>query len=143
MVGVYGVMSYAVADRTREPAVRLAIGAEPGRILSLVLRRSIRLVVAGAAIGIVLAVVVGRFLSTMLFGVSSTDPLTFAAVTVRLLVVAIVASCRRAVRRASIRSARCASNDCRSVTPAHRTITAISCEGAPRPQAFLPRTRTK
>ncbi len=101
LVGIYGVMSYAVASRTREIGVRLALGASPNGVLALVLARGIRLAVIGAVLGVMLAAIVGRSLDRMLYSVTPSDPLTFAVVTGVLIGVAVVGSylpARRAMR---------------------------------------------
>ncbi len=101
LVGIYGVMSYAVTSRAREIGVRLALGAAPGGVLALILARGMRLAMAGAVIGIALAAVVARSLDAMLYSVTPGDPVTFAAVTGLLIAVAAAASylpARRAMR---------------------------------------------
>jgi putative ABC transport system permease protein len=100
-VGIYGVMSYAARQRTREIGIRIAIGATSRTILTLLLGRSFVLVVAGIAAGLVGAVALTRALRTLLFGVSTSDPLVFAGVTAALAAVAMVAAwvpARRATR---------------------------------------------
>ncbi len=100
-IGVYGVLAFTVSERTREIAVRMALGARTGEVLRLVLRRGLLLVLAGNAIGVASALAVTRLLSAMLFGVSAADPLTFAVVTATLIVTALAASylpARRAAR---------------------------------------------
>ncbi len=100
-VGIYGVMSYAVSQRTQEIGVRLALGAAERHIFALVVGESLRLAAAGLAIGLVLALAVGRALKTLLFGVGGADPVTFAATAVLLAGVACVAAfvpARRAMR---------------------------------------------
>jgi putative ABC transport system permease protein len=91
-VGVYGVISYSVAQRTREIGIRMAIGADRGDVLRMVLRQSLALALAGVAVGLACAAGVTRFLAGQLFGVSATDPLVFAAVACLLALVALVAS---------------------------------------------------
>ena len=100
-VGIYGVVSFAVTERTREMGVRMALGAARAEILRLMLARSLRPVVAGIAAGAVAALALGRFVASLLFGVAPGDPATFAAVAVALLAVALLASyvpARRATR---------------------------------------------
>jgi predicted permease len=99
-LGVYGVMGFTVSRRTREIGLRMALGAAPGRILLDVLRDGLLLVGPGLSLGIVAALVLARFLSSLLFGVTASDPLTFVAVAVVLLAVAAVA-CYIPGRRAS------------------------------------------
>jgi predicted permease len=99
-MGVYGVLSLSVTKRTREIGVRIALGAERGAIVRLVIGRGLKLVAGGAAAGILLSLVVSRQLERLLFGIGPTDPLTFAAVAVLLLITGAAASyfpARRAV----------------------------------------------
>ena len=90
-VGIYGVISYSVAQRTREIGVRMALGAQRGDVLSLLLGRGMLVAGIGIALGLTGAFALTRSLSTMLFGVTPTDPLTFAAVSLLLAMVAFVA----------------------------------------------------
>ena len=99
-IGVYGVLSYAVSQRTREIGVRMALGAPHGAVLRAALGKGIGLVAGGVVVGIIGAAAASRLLSGFLYGVSATDPTTYAAVGVFLLVVAVVASLIPA-RRAS------------------------------------------
>jgi predicted permease len=98
-VGIYGVMTYSVAQRTRELGIRTALGARPADILHQVLGQGMTLAFTGAAIGIVVALGVTRYLRSMLYGVAPTDLLTFAGVVVLLLVVSL-AACYIPARRA-------------------------------------------
>ena len=92
MAGIYGVMAYSVAQRTREFGVRMALGAEVADVLRLVLRQGLAIVAVGVALGILGSVALTRIMATLLFGVSATDPLTFAGVTIALALVALAAS---------------------------------------------------
>src|SRR6202011_6242177 len=85
VVGVYGVVSHNAASRTHEIGVRMALGARPGSVFSLVLRHAAFLVGTGIAIGLVAALAVTKFLSTFLVDVTSYDPVTFAAVAALLI----------------------------------------------------------
>jgi len=99
-IGIYGVMSYAVTQRTSEIGIRLALGAETRNITSLVIGNGLRLAGLGLAIGVVLALVLGRTLSSLLFNTASTDPVTFLGVVLVLATVALLAAYLPA-RRAS------------------------------------------
>ena len=99
-VGIYGVIAYGVAQRTREIGIRMAMGAASGPLLRMVLRQAMGPVLAGLALGLVAAVVASRVLRTMLFGVPAIDPMTFAAVSLFLLGVAL-AACYGPARRAA------------------------------------------
>jgi putative ABC transport system permease protein len=101
MVGIYGVMSYGVAQRTNEFGIRMTLGAQRGDMIGLVLKQGLGVAAIGAAVGIAAAVGATRLLSSLLFGVKPGDPLTLAAVSVILLVCALVACyipARRAMR---------------------------------------------
>jgi predicted permease len=91
-VGIYGVMSYAVARRTSEIGIRMALGANRADISWLVVRRALKLVLAGASLGMAGAAVLSRLLSTVLFEVSPLDPVTFLATPLFLLTVALLAT---------------------------------------------------
>jgi putative ABC transport system permease protein len=100
-VGVYGVMSYVVAQRRREMGIRMALGAEPVDVVRLVVRQAGRLALAGVVIGVAAALVLTRLLSGMLFEVGVHDPVTFAVVPVGLAAIALAAAyvpARRATR---------------------------------------------
>jgi len=99
-IGIYGVMGYAVAQRTREIGIRVALGAERSDIMTLIVRRGLTLTVIGAGIGLILALALTRVLESLLFGVSATDPLTFGAIVTLLIAVAQLA-CYFPARRAT------------------------------------------
>jgi putative ABC transport system permease protein len=100
-VGIFGVISYGVTQRVHEIGVRIALGASSGDVMGLVLRKGIKLALAGVAIGLVLSLAAGRLLSTLLFGVGARDPLTFIGLSVLIVGVAMLASylpARRAMK---------------------------------------------
>jgi predicted permease len=100
-VGVYGVMTLVVSERTPEVGVRLALGAEPARVLAMIVRQAALLAIVGVTIGVAAAFVLAPFMASQLFGVTSTDPMTFAAVPLLLVGVAVTAAlvpARRAMR---------------------------------------------
>jgi putative ABC transport system permease protein len=100
-VGVYGLISYSVAQRTREIGIRVALGARPRQVVSPIVREGMTLASIGVALGLVGSIAATRLISSFLFGVAPTDPLTFSAVAVLLLAVALLASyipSRRALR---------------------------------------------
>lgn len=92
VIGLYGVISFLVAQRTQEIGVRMALGAGRGDILRLVMGKSLRLIVWGTMVGLIAALAVLRVLSSLLFGVGSHDPATFVVVTLLLVAVALVAT---------------------------------------------------
>jgi putative ABC transport system permease protein len=106
VLGVYGVVSYAVARRTREMGIRLAVGASPTGIVRLLMREGMTLVVVGAAIGLALGMAATRLLEALLFGVRTGDPLTFVGAPLLLLAVGAVASLLPARRASRIDPAR-------------------------------------
>jgi ABC-type antimicrobial peptide transport system permease subunit len=100
-VGIYGVISYVVSQRTREIGVRVALGARAGDVSGLVLRHGLALAATGAVIGLVAAAALTRLMSSLLFGVRPVDPVTFAGVAVLLVAIALLACwlpARRAMR---------------------------------------------
>jgi len=101
-LGIYGVLAYLVSQRQREIGVRLALGAQRGDVLRLVVWRGLALAVVGVVVGLVGAVMLTRFMQGVLYGVEATDPLTFAVVAVGLLGIAILASWLPARRAAGV-----------------------------------------
>ena len=100
VTGIYGLVSYAVAQRTHEIGIRVAIGAGPAQVIKLVLGRTFKLLAAGSAIGLVLAIAGARFMSSIIFG-ASADWLAFSAVVVTIAVLGAIstwAPTRRALR---------------------------------------------
>jgi putative ABC transport system permease protein len=98
-IGIYGVLAYTVAQQTREIGIRMALGANPASVLRLMLARGLRLAGAGTAIGVLAALMLTQLLKSLLFGVSATDPVTFAAMGGLLFAVALLA-CYMPARRA-------------------------------------------
>jgi ABC-type antimicrobial peptide transport system permease subunit len=90
-VGVYGVMAYLVTQGTREIGIRMALGATQQKILAMVIGRGMTLAATGVAVGLLAAFLLSRLLKSLLFGVTSTDPLTFVAIPLVLLSVALAA----------------------------------------------------
>jgi predicted permease len=101
IIGIYGVMSYTVAQRKREIGIRLALGAQGGDVLQMVLRQGTKLALVGVIIGIGAALVLTRLMDNLLFGVTAHDPLTLVAVAALLILVALLA-CYLPARRATL-----------------------------------------
>jgi putative ABC transport system permease protein len=99
-LGIYGVVSYSVARRRNEIGIRMALGAKPSQLLGLVIRQGMTPVVLGLAAGVAAALVLGRAIRGLLFGIQPTDPLTIAGVAVVLLTVGVLA-CLVPARRAA------------------------------------------
>jgi predicted permease len=97
-IGLYGVMSYSVAQRTREIGVRIALGARRADVLQMTVKQGLKLVGAGMLLGLAAAFVLTRIMATLLYGISATDPITFLGISLVLLVVAILASYVPALR---------------------------------------------
>jgi putative ABC transport system permease protein len=97
-VGIYGLVSYSVTQRTHEIGIRIALGARAANVLSLIVRNGLTLVLTGIAIGIAGALMLTRFLTSLLFGVTPTDGVTFVAVSLVFFVVAMLAALIPALR---------------------------------------------
>jgi len=99
-VGIYSVIAYSVAQRTQEIGIRMALGAQTGAVLKLVVGQGLKLVASGVALGLAASFGLTRLMSNMLFGVSAVDPLTFVVITLLLTFVALLA-CWIPARRAT------------------------------------------
>jgi ABC-type antimicrobial peptide transport system permease subunit len=100
-MGIYGVVSYLVGQQTREIGIRIALGAQRGDVMRLVLGDGVKMALTGVAVGLAAAVGLTRLMTSVLFGVSATDPLTFGGVALLLALVALAAAyipARRATR---------------------------------------------
>jgi ABC-type antimicrobial peptide transport system permease subunit len=99
-IGLYGLLSYMVVQRTLEIGLRMALGAQRADVLGMIVRRGLSLSIIGAGVGVAISVLISRLLSGLLYGIRPTDPVTFAATTVLLILVGTVASCVPAYRAA-------------------------------------------
>ncbi|HEY7544914.1 MAG TPA: FtsX-like permease family protein, partial [Blastocatellia bacterium] len=102
MAGIYGVISYGVAQRTREIGIRVALGASRSDVSNMVVRQGMSLTFVGVAIGLAASLALTRLMKSLLFGVSATDPLTFAAIALLLILVALAACYIPALRAAKV-----------------------------------------
>jgi len=106
-IGLYGIVSYSVARRSREVGIRMSLGAEPHRVVQEIVQDGMVLVSVGAAVGLVLALVGARVLRSLLFGIGALDPVTFTGVPAVLLAIALAATylpARRASRVDPVRA---------------------------------------
>ena len=92
IVGIYGVIAYAVSQRTREIGIRIALGAQPSGLLGMYVRHGLLLASVGAVVGLAAAAGLTRLMSSLLFGVTALDPVTYAAVSALLIFAAVLAS---------------------------------------------------
>jgi putative ABC transport system permease protein len=99
-LGIFGVMAYTVAQRTNELGIRIALGAQPRNIMALVLTQGMKLAALGVLLGLIGAMSMTRWLVSLLYGVSATDPLTFALIALLPMIVAMLA-CWIPARRAT------------------------------------------
>jgi ABC-type antimicrobial peptide transport system permease subunit len=90
-LGIYALLSFSVAERTKEIGVRMALGAQAATVLGMVMKRGLALVGTGAAIGLIAALAMSRFVESLLFGVESHDPLTYGGITALLFGVTLLA----------------------------------------------------
>jgi ABC-type antimicrobial peptide transport system permease subunit len=102
VVGLYGVKAYSVARRTREIGIRMALGAQPGMVLRLILREGSVMLLSGIALGLLLAAAAGKILSGILYQVSALDPIAFTAAPMLLAIAALVATWLPARRAAAL-----------------------------------------
>ena len=101
-VGLYGLMSYSVERRMGEIGIRIAIGAQPARVLRMILRESLSVVFIGVVVGLAAAYAVNRLIASMLFGLPPTDPFTYGAVVFGLTGIALFAALLPACRAAKV-----------------------------------------
>jgi len=102
LIGIYGVMSYAVSQRTREIGIRMALGASASGLKAMFVRHGLGLAAVGVALGLLLAAGLSRLMASLLFGVSPLDPITFVVVPIVLATAAVLASYLPARRATSV-----------------------------------------
>jgi ABC-type antimicrobial peptide transport system permease subunit len=110
-VGIYGVLAYAVSQRTKEIGIRMALGAEPGVLIRSVAAQGLRLAAVGLAVGIVTALLLTRLMESVLFHVTPSDPLVLGAVSAALMSVALLASLIPSLRATRINPNQALRND--------------------------------
>ncbi|MEW6735502.1 MAG: FtsX-like permease family protein, partial [Acidobacteriota bacterium] len=101
MVGIYGVLAYSVSQRTHEIGIRMALGAQQQDVVKMVLKHGLQLILIGVGIGLAIGIIFTRLITSLLYGISAIDPVTFLGTPVLLAIVALVASyipARRAAR---------------------------------------------
>jgi putative ABC transport system permease protein len=101
-VGIYGVMSYSVAQRTHEIGIRIALGARRADVLQMTVKQGLKLVALGMMLGLIAAFLLTRALASLLYGISATDPVTFVGISLVLFSVAILASYIPALRATKV-----------------------------------------